>query len=159
MSLFEREMQTIEEMLWAAKGEFVPGRDLAAAIGIEMPALSNKMRQLRQHKPGLMLQAKNGSGYRIVPRHEGASAESCLARVRTSHTLPPGTPALSRYAANLVLIDLLPAKAAELVKMTCLDTGESAESCVSRLITYGAEVHADLVASGENPLQLAQVAA
>ena len=59
-----------------------------------------------------------------------------------------------RMAANMAMLDLLPAKTAEIIKVIALETGETADETMSRLLSYGCEVHRDLIGTGVNPISL-----
>lgn len=137
----------LERLLAEANGGFVSGNALAAAAGIPMIALSNFIGQLRTKRPSLIIEGKRGHGYRIAasPTSTTRSGPKPNGEVMTTNQC---------VAATATLLDMLRPKTAELVKKIALESGEPAESCIARLIAYGAEVHNDLVGSGENPLGL-----
>lgn len=137
----------LEQILVDAQGDFVAGTDIAATIGIPMITLSNFIGQLRSKRPQLLIEGKRGKGYRVAdsPPPASKSGPKPNGAVLTTN---------QRVAATATLLDMLKPQTAELVKKIALDSGEPAESCITRLIFYGAEVHHSLVAEGENPLGL-----
>lgn len=140
-------LDKLERLLIDAKGSFVPGIDLASATGVPMIALSNFIGQLRTKRRALVIEGKRGKGYRVA---ESPTPASKSGPKSNGEVLPTN----QRVAATATLLDMLRPQTAELVKKVTLDSGEPAESCIARLIAYGAEVHTDLVSSGENPLGL-----
>ena len=140
-------LDKLERLLTAAGGEFVGGQILASATGVPMIALSNFIGQLRAKRPGLVIEGKRGKGYRVAEAEPSASK---------SGPKPNGEVLTTnqRVATTAALLDMLRPKTAELVKTIALDSGETPDSCIARLIYYGAKVHQDLVAEGENPIGL-----
>ncbi len=94
-----------------------------------------------------LLLGYRGKGYRVAE-----------APATTSKTGPKPTGSClttnERAAAARSLLDMLQPRTAEIVKTIALQSGETAEACITRLIAYGAEVHHDLVNDGENPIGL-----
>jgi biotin operon repressor len=140
-------LDKLEHLLTTANGDYVPGQTLASATGVPMIALSNFIGQLRSKRPGLIIEGKRGKGYRLAQAPPPASKtgpkpdDSCLTTNQ-------------RAAATLSMLDMLQPKTAELVKTIALESGETAQNCIARLIAYGAEVHHSLVGDGENPVGL-----
>jgi biotin operon repressor len=139
-------LDKLEHLLTTANGNYVPGQTLASATGVPMIALSNFIGQLRSRRPGLVIEGKRGKGYRVAPAPSASKTgpkpdESCLTINQ-------------RAAATLSMLDMLQPKTAELVKTIALESGETAQNCIARLIAYGAEVHHSLVGDGENPVGL-----
>ncbi len=150
----------IVTMLHEADGAFVRGALLCAGAGIPMDMLSGWMRQIREARPDLLIESKHGSGYRVAQVGTAESPGSAIA------TMPgyrggvgPAVPLHRRMAANMAILDLLPPKTAELVKRAALDSCEDIDATLHRLISYGVEVHNDLVLSGENPVGLRRTTA
>jgi hypothetical protein len=140
-------------ILREAEGAFVLGATLCAGAGIPMSLLSGWVAQIRAAHPELVIEGRKGSGYRL------ASAGVKASEAPTVATIHPGTPGAGlplhrRMAAMMAVLDLLPAKTAELVKMVAIETGEDIDGTLHRLISYGVEVHNDLVFKGENPIAL-----
>jgi hypothetical protein len=140
-------------ILREADGAFVPGVKLCAGASIPMTLLSSWVAQIRAAHPEMVIEGRKGSGYRVVSR--GAEPGEALT-VATIHPGRPGAgvPLHRRMAANMAVLDLLPAKSAELVKLVAIETGEDTDATLHRLISYGVEVHNDLVFKGENPIAL-----
>lgn len=145
----------IEAMLIAADGDFVAGQALAKAVGIPLMNLSNFIRPLRDARPCLLIEGKSGKGYRAGSLNQRrAIATSIPTPAERQRAYRAATNSHRRLATNMAMLDLVPPGVAELVKAIALDTGEAADDCLFRLVSYGAEVHHDLVQSGENPLGL-----
>jgi len=152
-------LDTIEQALVEAGGDWVQGRKLAEAAGVEMDVVHNFIKSLRLRRPELEVEGRRGLGYRAVgllPGHLRASARQAA--------LPPEPPAADRmgqhnyrrHLQSLQLLDLLPAQAAELVKQAALDSGESASETALRLILWGFAEHTGRRRGGENPLSFAR---
>jgi hypothetical protein len=145
----------IVTMLLEADGAFVRGALLCAGAGIPMDLLSGWMRQIREARPDLLIESKHGSGYRV------ANVAAPEAVAPTIATMPgyrggagPAVPLHRRMAASMAVLDLLAPKTAELVKLAAIDSCEDIDATLHRLISYGVEVHNDLVLAGENPVGL-----
>ncbi|MEI6417474.1 MAG: hypothetical protein WCO82_00255 [Sphingomonadales bacterium] len=140
------------QMLEANRGQFVPGRVLADAMGINFEKLGNHAKELRYKLPDLNIQSRQGSGYCLnVKGAEGA------------HALKPAKPSGSyaseqRYRDTLALLSAVSPASAELVRNAALECGQPAQAALERLIQYGWEVQRDLIASGEHPLSLRRAA-
>lgn len=145
-------LDKLERLLTAAGGEFVGGQILASATGVPMIALSNFIGQLRSKRPELCIEGRRGKGYRLATA--GTTALAAAADAATPIASPPKLTANQRTATATTMLDLLGPKSAELVKSIALESGETADACVARLIAYGAEVHHDLVGEGANPVGL-----
>lgn len=140
-------------MLQKADGAFVLGQALSAGVGIPMSLLAARVNQLRVANPELVIEGKKGSGYRL------ASPGTIMGKAPTVATIHSGMPGAGvplhrRMAAMMAVLDLLPAKSAELVKKVALESGEDTDATLYRLISYGVEVHNDLVLEGNNPAGL-----
>lgn len=145
----------IEALLIEANGDFVAGQVLAKAVGIPLMNLSNFIKPLRNARPGLLIEGKNGKGYRAASLDQRrAVAASVPTPAERQRQYRLATNIHRRLATNMAMLDLVPPGVAELVKAIALDTGETADDCLFRLVSYGVEVHRDLVGSGENPLGL-----
>jgi hypothetical protein len=138
----------IVALLTEADGAFVDGRTLAGAAKIPFDILGGWMAVIRRHRPDLVIEAKRGQGYRIGK----TVAPPAVALITT--TSGGTVPLHRRMAANMAILDLLPAKTAEMVKAVALQAGEDVDATLHRLISYGVEVHNDLVFAGENPIAL-----
>lgn len=136
-------------MLHEAEGAFVRGAFLAAGGGIPMTLLSGWMRQIRNAHPELVIESKTGSGYRVVIAETAPTDAIDVAPKR-----PAAVPLHRRMSASMAMVDLLPAKSAEIVKVIAAESGEGFDATMHRLLSYGCEVHRDLVAEGENPVGL-----
>lgn len=147
-------LDKLERLLTAAGGEFVGGQILASATGVPMIALSNFIGQLRSKRPELSIEGKRGKGYRLATAGKPTSDDAAAADAATPIASPPKLTANQRTATATTMLDLLGPKSAELVKSIALESGETADACVARLIAYGAEVHHDLVGEGANPVGL-----
>lgn len=140
-------------MLVEADGAFVAGRTLSSAASIPFEMLGGWIEVIRRHRPDLVIEGKRGAGYRIA-RTVAPSSTATIA------SIPGGVvPLHRRMAASMAVLDLLPAKAAELVKAVASESGEGVADTLHRLISYGVEVHRDLVNSGENPVGLRPISA
>jgi biotin operon repressor len=146
-------LDKLECLLTAARGEFVGGQILAKATGVPMIALSNFIGQLRAKRPGVVIEGKRGKGYRLASAPAPEANMPAVAAPTATATVTAPT-ANQRTAAAMSLLDLLRPRTAELVKTIALESGETADACVARLIAYGAEVHHSLVGDGENPVGL-----
>lgn len=144
-------LEKLERLLTAARGEFVGGKILAGATGVPMISLSNFIGQLRSKRPELCIEGRRGKGYRLAT---AATTTAAAAEAATPIASPPKLTANQRTATATTMLDLLGPKSAELVKSIALESGETADACVARLIAYGAEVHHDLVGMGSNPVGL-----
>lgn len=136
-------------LLEAAAGDYVNGRTLAAAMDAAMDQLCVYAREIRRRRPDLRVEGKQGRGYRI-----GALA--------TTAGLPPvpqrqADPHRAHRTAIDLLAQLLPATA-EKLRAVALEAGETVDQALYRLLEYGIEVHRDLIAAGEHPLQLRRAA-
>lgn len=148
-------LEKLEHLLTAAGGEFVGGQILANATGVPMMALSNFIKELRSKRPEICIEGRRGKGYRLA-----IAATATPAAAAAPPIAPPvKLTANQRTATATTLLDLLRPKTAELVKTIALESGETAEACVMRLIDYGAEVHRDLVGEGANPIGLSALRA
>lgn len=137
----------LEALIAAGDGAFVAGAALASGIGIPMASLSGFVAELRRRKPDLCIEGKRGHGYRLVVARPAdtnppAMADASIAR-------PQSVPAVRADPLNLFTPTL-----AELVRTIALESGETIDAAIARLVAYGAEVHRELVMSGENPLGL-----
>jgi hypothetical protein len=145
----------LEAMLIEADGEFVAGQLFAKAVGIPMMNLSNFIKPLRDARPNRMIEGRRGKGYRAGSLAQRRSvAASIPTPAERQRQYRAATNIHRRLATNMAMLDLLPPGAAELVKAIALDTGETADACLFRLVSYGVEVHHDLVSHGQNPLGL-----
>lgn len=142
----EPSLATLAELLIGAAGEFVSREQLAKTAGVPMFALAGFIKQLRMKRPDFIIEGRPGKGYRLASQAPGAAAAD-LSR-------PLQDQSAERHAAGRAMLDLLPPPTAELVKTIALASGETADSCIERLIAYGAEVHHSLVGDGQNPLGL-----
>jgi biotin operon repressor len=146
--------------LQAANGGFIEGPALAEALGINPRHLPARMVATRQHYPNLVIEGRQHRGYRIVsgsvPDAPAPAATKAVSIATIAPDKPGGAaiPLHRRMAANLAILDLLPAKTAEQVKRAAMDAGEDIDATMHRLISYGIEVHTDLVVHGENPVGL-----
>lgn len=159
----------LEALLADAGGGFVAGKTLATAIGIPMVSLSGFVAQLRRQRPQLVIEGRSGRGYRMVAANAAAPpapmsqalAPKAMAETAEPTSTAPGhagpaarpTPG-ERQAAAATLLALIGTHHAEIVKTIALDSSETVETTINRLIAYGIEVHHDLVLSGTNPLAL-----
>jgi biotin operon repressor len=153
-------------LLQTAEGEFLRGQFIIAKLGIDMAHLPNMVSALRRARPDLAIEGRQGKGFRLVSAKPNAptalqvaaATPTIAANGKPHHTTGrgrvPGDSLHQRFAANLAMLDLLPAASVEIVKTISMESGETAEATVARLIAYGCEVHRDLVASGQNPLAL-----
>lgn len=157
--LFER----MADILLAANGKFVTGGAIAARLGVEVKRLSSLTAQLRTRRPDLIVEGRHGSGYSArlavapapaLPPIPDPPHKPHAGGGRACRPAPAAFPLHKRMAAAKALLDLLPPRAAEIVKNLALQSGESVDETTMRLIDYGQEVHNDLVASGENPVGL-----
>jgi biotin operon repressor len=140
-------LDKLARLLTTANGEYVPGQTLASATGVPMISLSNFIGQLRSKRPDLVIEGKRGKGYRL--------AEAPTPTPKTGPKLTGSCITTNeRAAAARSLLDMLQPRTAEIVKTIALQSGETTEACIMRLIAYGAEVHHDLVNDGENPIGL-----
>ena len=150
----------ILDLLRANRPGFVPGKQLAAAGGCSINALSYEMVKIRRAHPDLVIISLRGSGYRIVSGETAIGTAPVKAESVSVATIAPDKPGglaiplHRRMAANLAILDLLPAKTAELVKRAAMDSCEDIDATLHRLISYGVEVHTDLLVHGENPVGL-----
>lgn len=158
------------ELLEAAGGDFVPGQVLAKQAGIPMISLGNFIKEIRLRRPELEIEGKRGFGYALKLRTSpvpvlvfAAAPEFDPPRKPRqgggrSYRQPKGAPAPVpmhiRMAASMAMLDLIPAKAAEILKVIALESGEITDETLLRLLSYGCEVHRDMIAGGENPLAL-----
>ncbi|WP_439532070.1 hypothetical protein [Polymorphobacter sp.] len=150
MSALTEPQQRILDQLVAAQGNWVPGRTLAKTGAIPFEWLSNHMKVIRTHRPDLLIYGQSGRGYRA--EHTTAAA------VTPVKERPRGLePTHVTFAKTRAVLDLLPAGAASMVKEVALESGEPVQDVLHRLISYGIEVHNDLVRHGENPLALRRV--
>ncbi len=138
-------------MLVEADGGFVRGRALSAGSGIPVPYLTNSFRKLGTARPDLVIEGKRGSGYRIA--FPGVALREGEPTIKRGFVAPLH----HRMAANKAILDLLPAKTAEMVKTIAAEAGEDVDAMLHRLISYGVEVHNGLRAAGENPVGLRAV--
>lgn len=141
----------LERLLLHANGRFVSGRVLANGADIPMATLCNAIAKLTTRRPDLAIEGKRGSGYRIAKADTPAATPAAEPKLVK---LPPPMTANERVAATATLLDLLRPRTAELVKTIALESGETADNCIMRLIAYGAEVHHSLVTDGDNPVGL-----
>lgn len=157
----------IESRLMEADGEFVKGQQLADVAGVTMSELQPLMRRLMNARPNLLIEGRRGWGYRagsLRQRFAVAEATPLPGKAAVSYQsvynkgLRAGASLHRRLATNLAMIDLLPPAAAALVRSIAAESGETLDAAAARLISYGAEVHHDLVLSGENPLGLRRAA-
>ena len=151
----------ILDLLIANRPGFVPGKQLAAAGDCSINALSYEMVKIRRAHPDLAIISLRGSGYRIVsgglsetPAEPSADKAVSIATIAPDKPGGLAIPLHRRMAANLAILDLLPAKTAEMVKQAAMDACEDIDATLHRLISYGVEVHTDLVVHGENPVGL-----
>jgi hypothetical protein len=142
-------LASLKAALDAGNGQFVEGKRLASACGVPMPFLVNMIRALRTALPEAMIEGKRGYGYRLFVAGESHVAVDPKPRMANA-----AIPMHIRMAKTMAALDLIPTKAAEIVKVIALEANETGEQTLARLIAYGAEVHRDLVASGENPVGL-----
>lgn len=173
MTTLSAKTRQLLKLLQIADGGFVRGPFLAASLSIDMTDLSNQVRYLRAARHDLVIEGKHGKGYRIAaPDEDGVARQLAItaaaaipvaaANGKPMHSSDavdgksrlPGDYIHQRLSANLALLDLLPRKSALVIKQIALESGENVDACAARLIAYGAEVHRDLVGSGENPLAL-----
>ena len=145
----------IVSMLVEADGSFVRGAALCSGAGIPMALLSNWMRTIREARPDLVIESRHGSGYRAAALAASAPAPTSVASIPGYRgATGPAVPLHRRMAASMAVIDLLPPNTAELVKIVAAESGEAIDETLHRLISYGVEVHNDLVIGGENPVGL-----
>lgn len=132
----------LETLLTQAGGAFVPGQTLARAIGVPMLTLSSFVTELRRQRPSLVIEGRSGKGYRTVapPASDRSGSSQQGAALQAS--------------AAATMLDLIGSRHAEIVRTIALESGETVENAVHRLLAYGIEVHRDLVLDGTNPLAL-----
>lgn len=137
--------------LEAAAGAFVDGKTLADPLGLYPSELGRVARHIMNKRPGITIQGMRGRGYRL--------AVDGVLELPSPPAAPPA--ALPKHVAHRTAIELLkelhPA-VAEKVRGVALEAGESATDTIHRLLEYGIEVHHDLVANGQHPLQLRRAA-
>lgn len=141
--------------LEAAGGSFVSGKVLADPLGLFPSDLANIARHIMNKRPGIVIEGKKGSGYRLIVDGVAGHAKQHPAVARRPTEIAP------KHKAHRAAIDLLQAlhpAVAEKVRSVALEAGEAAADTIHRLLEYGIEVHHDLVASGQHPLQLRRVA-
>lgn len=150
--------QGLLKLLREADGAFVRGAFLAQRLNLDIAQLQQTANQLRRKRPDLPIEGRKGHGFRLVVDAPGAAPDGAAPQFE-----PPAKPvrrrlidntANDRLALSMQLLRQLPGNTAELVKAIGVESGETAIATVHRLLSYGAEVHYDLVAQGENPLVL-----
>ena len=140
------------QMLEANRGQFVLGRVLADAMGINFEKLGNYAKELRYKRPDLNVQSRKGWGYSLDPAVADGAHVPKLVKPSGSYASE------QRYRDTLALLSAVSPASAELVRNAALECGQPAQAALERLIQYGWEVQRDLIASGEHPLSLRRAA-
>ena len=141
--------------LEAAGGQFVSGKALADPLGIFPSDLSNIVKHIMNKRPGVLIEGRQGVGYRLVVEGVEPQAPAKPSPVK----LPRGHyPKHVSHRTAIELLGMLAPHSAELVRQVALESGQPAGDVIERLLEYGLEVHRDLVVHGHHPLQLGRAA-
>lgn len=149
-------------MLERGAGEWVSGKNLSAPLGLDPSDLVPIIRSIRLKRPHLVIEGQRGRGYRLAP-HVAAVGPTAEPPQPARATAPVKLPR-ARYPLHVThrtaieLLQALHPATAEKVRNVALEAGETADEAIHRLLEYGLEVHHDLIAAGENPLQLGRAA-
>lgn len=157
MSAPSLSLAKLRDLLVAADGAFVRGQALCTAIGIPMLSLSNFINQLRVAYPDVAIEGKRGWGYRLIDPSDAAEPQTEFDPPRKPRPLPKAAASMAAHVkmkSVMQLLDALAPQTAEVVKIIALESGETCDQTIARLISYGAEVHRDLVGKGESPFAL-----
>lgn len=132
------------DLLTKAGGAFVSGKQLSDPMGIYPSELGRVAKHIMTKRPHLRIEGQRGEGYRLVT---GEVAK-----------LPPALPKHQAHRTVLELLAALAPRTAELVRDIALETNQTPGAAIERLLSYGIEVHRDLVVHGEHPLTLGRAA-
>lgn len=164
--------QKLIDLLYECQGRFVTSVEIEHAVGATPRTGGRWIDVVRKSRPDLTIETVRGSGYRLVnppprpietaepappPPPEFEPPRKPKSGNGRSYRLAKGdkpTPMHVRMAASMAVLDLIPTKAAEILKVIALESGETTDETMLRLLSYGCEVHRDLVGGGANPISL-----